>query len=63
MPEKPTYPLNIDGWKMNFLYGWPISRGEVVSFRESKLDVHLSSEIKLRIPKPYNFGTLESPLS
>ncbi len=32
---KLTWPLKMDGWKMNFLLGRPIFRG-YVSFREGK---------------------------
>ena len=33
LPETNSSHLNIDGWKMSFLLGWPICRG-YVSFRE-----------------------------
>ena len=34
LPETKIYALKVDGWKMNFLVGWPIFKGLAVSFRE-----------------------------
>ena len=33
LPETNSSPLKMDGWKMNFLLGWPNFRG-YVNFRE-----------------------------
>ena len=30
LPETNSSHLNIDGWKMSFLLGWPIFRGELL---------------------------------
>ena len=30
LPETSSLPLKIDGWKMIFLSGWPIFRGELL---------------------------------
>ena len=65
-PETNNLLLKMDGWTMNFLWGWPNFRGENVSFREGihlvqqcnlVIDAGQSSSLPKRYQNPVDFQT------